>query len=170
MILSSVITRGLIIKTKSTFQKKSWQLTFLRVVAAHIAQYSAAWGPACPWQQCQESKSSQLTDAFTVLCFIQKRTVLVAHCEACLIKSSFQTMDFWETFGKTKLQGAQVVALPLQWFLSVAGVEGEGESFSLAQAASHPWSWVSIWEKSLHDYVRWHLQPLHFFKLMYVVQ
>lgn len=46
--------------------------------------------------------------------------------------------------------------------------EGEGESFSLAQAASHPCGWVYIWEKSLHDYVQWHLQP--FFKLMWVVQ
>lgn len=80
---------------------------------------------------CGESKSSQATDAFPALHFIQKRMVFVVHCKTYLIKSSFQTMDFWETFGKTKLQGAQVVALPLQWFFSLWGMKGKEQVFHL---------------------------------------
>lgn len=78
-----------------------------------------------------KSKSSQPTDALTVLHFIQKRMVLVVHCKAYLIKSCFQTMDFWETLGKTKLQGAQLVALPLQWFFSLWGRKGKETAFHL---------------------------------------
>lgn len=117
-------------KTQSTFQKKM------------TADFSACGGSPPTTIFCHtrasvshlvamhrgESKSSQ---ALHALHFIQKRMVPVVHCKAYLTKSSFKAMDFWETFEKTKLQGAQVVALPLQWFFSLWGMKGKEQGFHL---------------------------------------